>query len=157
MFQDSTPNLKLSPDEESDIAGLLSSTPQPIQDLMEFDDVVKPVEENVMDKEDEELAGATSVLGDIVPPLSPMGASPSPPHIRLEDEEEIKPKEEVVKPASKRRPSKKETKAKVRPQIRPVARRQSCQVRDLAACVSQCCYTLLVSMEERLGEEEHPH
>ncbi len=52
FHQSSTPNLKLSPDEESDIAGLLSSTPQPIQDLVEFDDVVRPEEE-----EEESLKG----------------------------------------------------------------------------------------------------
>ncbi len=39
--QGSTPNLKLSPDEESDIAGLLTSTHQPIPDLDQFVDVHK--------------------------------------------------------------------------------------------------------------------
>ncbi len=72
------------------------------------------------------------LVGDIVQPLSPIEPSPSPPPLRLEEEEEEEGRaaEEAVdnfsstpNSRSSRRGKAKASPSKVRPQVRPVARR----------------------------------
>jgi len=116
--QETTPNLKLSPDEESDIAGLLSSTPQPIPD---FDEL------GVAGGNHEDVVLPSMPSMDIGQPLSPMEPSPPPPPVQPSSESEDEEKQrQNVKPKSKKTESK-EGRAKPKPQFRPVARRQTNQ------------------------------